>query len=71
MRKEAMHFDFAENNVKASHDVRRHSYSIGADWILISLIVNIFLPNLAYKLGIYWIILTKNIVCVRRLYTEL
>ena len=56
---------------KASHDVRRHSYSIGAHEVIISLIVNNFLPNLAYKLRICWIILTKNIVYVIRICSEL
>ena len=44
---------------KASHDVRRHSYSVGAHKVIVSLIVNIFLPNLAYNLRKCLIIMTK------------
>ena len=29
-RKETVRFDFAEKKSKASHDVRRHPYGIGA-----------------------------------------
>ena len=56
---------------KASHDVRLHSYGIGAHFVIISLTARIFLPNLAYNLRICCIILTKNTVCVRRLCAEL
>ena len=70
-RNEKVHFDFAETTSKVPHDVRRHSYSIGAHEVIISLKVHIFLPNLAYRLRKGWVILTKNIVCVMRLCSEL
>ena len=45
---------------KAPHNVRRHSNNIGAHEVIISLKVNIFLPNLAYRLRKGWVILTKK-----------
>ena len=39
--------------------VRRQSFSFGVIYVIISLPLNIFLPNSGYYLHIGWIILTK------------
>ena len=66
--KETVHFDFAENNAKS---VTRCAATFIQYKVIISLIVNIFLSNLAYNLRLCWIILTQIIVCVGRLCAEL
>ena len=55
---------------EAPHDVWGHSYSIGAHEVIISLKVNICLPNSAYRLRKGWVILTKNIVMCKALMFE-